>query len=346
MISKRYENDGKASIRLNEIRKMAKLDVEQKMASGIYQFKDALCPVCNSVEYEHLAEKDRYGLYCNTVICKKCGLLITTPMMTQESLNLFYSGDFDALCRGNERAEIYRFPSQFQRGKRIINFIRKYDPTFSLEGKLVLEIGCSAGGILLAFRDAGAQVKGFDLGPDIEYGIKEYGLCLEYGTIEDYHETQKPDIIIYSHVLEHLPHPNEELKRIKELCHEKTLVYIEVPGVLYMHKSDGDFLRYLLNIHLYCFSLGTLKNLLAKNGFTLVFGNEQVRSLFVSTPPHELFLLNCYRENMAYLRKMESKRHINLFKMRVRNKIRYEITTTHRKTVTLFRYFMKSHRKH
>jgi hypothetical protein len=33
-------------------------------------------------------------------------------------------------------------------------FIRKYDPAFSLEGKLVLEIGCSVGGILLAFRDA------------------------------------------------------------------------------------------------------------------------------------------------------------------------------------------------
>jgi hypothetical protein len=184
-------------------------------------------------------------------------------------------------------------------------------------------------------------VKGFDLRPDMEYGIKGYGLCLEYGIIEDYHETQQADIIIYSHVLEHLPHPNEELKRIKELCHEKTLVYIEVLGVLYIHKSDGDFLRYLLNIHLYCFSLGTLKNLLVKNGFTLVFGNEQVRSLFVSTPPKELFLLNCYRENIAYLRKMESKRHINVFKIRVQNKFHRVVIISRRKTITMFRYFLK-----
>jgi 2-polyprenyl-3-methyl-5-hydroxy-6-metoxy-1,4-benzoquinol methylase len=342
MISKRYRNDGKASIRLNEIRKRAKLDVEQKLVSGVYQLEDALCPVCHSTEYEHLAEKDRYGLYCNTVICKTCGLLITTPMMTQDSLNLFYSGDFDALCRGNERAELHRFPSQLWRGKRIVKFIRKYDPVFSFEGKLVLEAGCGAGGILLAFRDAGALVKGFDIGPDLEYGIREYGLCLEQGTIENYREERKPDIIVYSHVLEHLPHPHEELKKIKELCHEKTLVYIEVPGVLSLHKSDGDFLRYLLNVHLYCFSLGTLNNFLTVNGFTLVFGNEHVRSLFVSTPtPARIKIINLYHENMAYLRKTEHKRHINVFKMRVHAKLCREICRARSKTITVLRYFMK-----
>jgi transcription elongation factor Elf1 len=100
MISERYKNNGKVSIRLNKIQKAAKLSIEQKIASGVYRFENAVCPVCNSVDYEQLAEKDRYGLYCNTVICKNCGLLITTPMMTQESLNLFYSEDYDTLYRG------------------------------------------------------------------------------------------------------------------------------------------------------------------------------------------------------------------------------------------------------
>jgi 2-polyprenyl-3-methyl-5-hydroxy-6-metoxy-1,4-benzoquinol methylase len=285
MLSKRYKNDGKASIRLNGIQQAAKWRVEQKIASGIYQFEDTVCPVCNSACYEQLAEKDRYGLYCNTVICKNCGLLITTPMMTQTSLGLFYLEDYEELYRGKKRAESPIFLFQYKRGKRIINFIKKYDNVFSFKDKLVLEIGCSTGGVLSAFRDAGAWVIGFDLGADMEYGIRKHGLCLNRGTIENYQERQKPDIIIYSHVMEHLPFPQEELKKIKEICHERTLVYIEVPGVLSVQKSEGDFMLYLQNAHLYHFSLVTLDNLLSKNGFTLLFGNEHVRSLFVSTPP-------------------------------------------------------------
>jgi 2-polyprenyl-3-methyl-5-hydroxy-6-metoxy-1,4-benzoquinol methylase len=321
MLSERYKNDGKVSIRLNEVQKATKLNVEQKIASGVYRFEDTICPGCNSANYEHLAEKDRYGLYCNTVICKNCGLLITTPMMTRESLNLFYAEDYAALYRGKKKTDLRTFSFQYKRGRRIINFIKKYDSTFSFAGKLVLEIGCGTGGILAALRDVGAQVMGFDLGADLEYGIKEYGLCLKRGTIEDYHDTQKPDIIIYSHVMEHLPSPQEELKKIKELCQERTLLYIEVPGVLSMQKGDGDFMHYLQNAHLYHFSLGTLNNLLSQNGFTLVSGNEQVRSLFMSTPPPTLKSVNYYRENMVYLRKTESRRHINLFKVRVRGMI-------------------------
>jgi 2-polyprenyl-3-methyl-5-hydroxy-6-metoxy-1,4-benzoquinol methylase len=173
--------------------------------------------------------------------------------MTQGSLNLFYAEDYDALYRGRKKSDLRTFSFQYKRGKRIINFIKKYDSVFSFDRKLVLDVGCGTGGVLAAFKDAGAQVIGFDLGADLEYGVKVHRLCLNRGTIEGYHETQKPDIIIYSHVMEHLPFPQEELKRIKKVCHEKTLVYIEVPGVLSMHKSEGDFMLYLQNAHLYTF---------------------------------------------------------------------------------------------
>jgi 2-polyprenyl-3-methyl-5-hydroxy-6-metoxy-1,4-benzoquinol methylase len=286
MISERHRNDGKATIRLNRVQRAAKLKVERKIASGVYQFEEAVCPVCGRAEYEHLAEKDRFGLYCNTVICKSCGLLITNPRMNQESLNQFYSDDYRELYTGSKWANAGIFSSQRKQGKRIFDFIRKYDKSISFQDKFVLEIGCGAGGILDVFRDAGAQVMGFDLGSDyLEYGVKEHNLCLKCGTIEDYQEVRKPDIIIYSHVLEHLSSPLEELKNIKKICHERTLVYIEVPGILFIYKTFGEFVRYWQSAHLYNFSLGTLKNLLSKSGFTLVFGDETVKSLSVSTPP-------------------------------------------------------------
>jgi SAM-dependent methyltransferase len=240
-------------------------------------------------------------------------------MMTRESLNLFYLDDYREMYSGKKKADIRFFSTQYRDGKAIIDFIKNYDPSISFQDKLILEIGCGAGGILAAFRDAGAQVMGFDLGSDyLDYGIKD-GLRLERGTIEDYQETRKPDIIIYSHVLEHVSSPSEELEHVKKICHDKTLVYIGVPGLLSVQTTYVDFLRYLHIAHLHHFSLGTLKNLLSKHGFTLVFGNEDIRSLFIYNPSCvKSRTINCYHENMNYLMETENKRHINRFKKRVR----------------------------
>jgi 2-polyprenyl-3-methyl-5-hydroxy-6-metoxy-1,4-benzoquinol methylase len=320
MISERYKNDGKITIfHMNRVQKTAKVNIEKKITSGRYTFIETVCPVCGHADYEHLAEKDRYGLYCCTVICKTCGLLITTPRMTKESLNLFYSEDYRDLYNGGKSACASYFLSQYNRkGAAIIKFIRKWNNSFSFQNKLVLEVGCGAGGILAAFRDVGAEVLGFDLGIDyLEYGIKEHGLRLIQGTIEDYKETKKPDIIIYSHVLEHVSSLTDELASIKKICHAETLVYIEVPGVLFIQKTYADFLCYLQNAHLYHFSLGTLQNLLSKHGFSFVSGNEFVRSLFVPTSiSSEVSISNCYHENMLYLRETERKRTINILRRR------------------------------
>jgi 2-polyprenyl-3-methyl-5-hydroxy-6-metoxy-1,4-benzoquinol methylase len=136
--------------------------------------------------------------------------------MNQKSLNQFYSKDYRELYTGNKQTNARFFFSQRRQGNRIINFIRKYDRSISFQEKFVLEIGYGAGGILDSFRDAGAQVVGFDLGADyLEYGKKEHHLHLECSTIADYHEKRKPDIIVYSHVLEHLSSPLEELKKNK-----------------------------------------------------------------------------------------------------------------------------------
>jgi 2-polyprenyl-3-methyl-5-hydroxy-6-metoxy-1,4-benzoquinol methylase len=320
MISKRYRNDGKITIfHMNRVQKAAKANIERKIASGRYTFIET-GPICGHTDYERLAEKDRYGLHCCTVICRRCGLLVTIPRMTKESLNLFYSEDYRDLYNGGKNACVSYFLSQYNKqGTSIIKFIKEWDNSFSFQDKFVLEVGCGAGGILAALRDIGAEVMGFDLGADyLEYGIKKHGLHLIQGTIEDYKETRKPDIIIYSHVLEHVSSLSEELENIKKICHAKTLVYIEVPGVLSIQKEQADFLCYLQTAHLYHFSLGTLQKLLSKHGFTFVSGNESVRSLFVlNSIPSELEFSNCYHENMLYLKETERKRVINVMRRRV-----------------------------
>jgi len=91
----------------------------------------------------------------------------------------------------------------------------------------------------------------------------------------------QPDIIIYSHVFEHLLDPCEELKAVRRICAPHGAVYLEMPGVRdLMTRYERDFLRFLQNAHTYHFTLTTLKNVVQPVGFDLIAGNEVIRAIF------------------------------------------------------------------
>jgi 2-polyprenyl-3-methyl-5-hydroxy-6-metoxy-1,4-benzoquinol methylase len=97
---------------------------------------------------------------------------MSNPVMTEGSLNKFYSDDYRELYIGARKAPPSYFYDQYEHGKFIAEFIK--NSGISLQNLFVLEVGCGAGGILLAFKDEGAEILGFDLGGDyLEYGIKE-----------------------------------------------------------------------------------------------------------------------------------------------------------------------------
>ena len=90
-----------------------------------------------------------------------------------------------------------------------------------------------------------------------------------------------PDLVIYSHVMEHILHPLDEMKSIANVSGTETLVYIEVPGLKNIHKGYSmDVMKYYQNAHSYHFTLGSLRYLMESAGFGLVSGTEYVRSIF------------------------------------------------------------------
>lgn len=306
-LSYRYINDGKSELMLNQVQELALYELKKKEMNGQYVFEEWNCDC--GIPFSELitiAGKDRYGLHIQTKICPRCGMLMTNPRMTQESYNEFYDSEYRRLYVGKEVAgEIY-FEKQYNRGRLIADFLSRQGALIAVES--VLEIGCSAGGILQYFKDTGKKIKGIDLGSEyINYGISR-GLEIECGNSKDL--LQKPDkydLIILHHVFEHFLDIISELGVIKKLLSPKGLLFIAVPGIksipdVYM----GNALRYLQNAHIRHFTLSTLKQVMKQNGYTCIAGDESIMSIFKYDGNISQSIKNYYEQVMGDLKTYET----------------------------------------
>lgn len=314
ILGSRYKNDGIPTLNLNDLQIDYIHRVQNKILQGTYNFETVPCAICGGTSMEEVAQKDRYGFRLDFVVCKNCGLGQTNPRMDQNSYNQFYNEEYRYIYGGEVGPTESFFNDQYFRlGKKIYEFVRNASESESLTGKFVLEIGCGAGGILKYFRDNGCLVKGIDLGSGfIEYGRKEHNLDLVVGEIKSLKLDRSPDIIIYSHVLEHILDLKNQLQQVFDLMHKDTVLYIEVPGLKNLHYSyEGDLLLYLQNAHVYHFTKTSLLNLMKANGFEVILIDEYVRSLFKKAKSTNAILsVNEYPSIVRYLKRIELMRKI------------------------------------
>ena len=313
MLNQRYKNDGRALLKLNPIQIECIASVKSKIKEGRYKFESVPCAICSSTSFHTIAEKDRYGFAMNVVICKTCGLVQTNPRMNQDAYNEFYNQEYRLIYGGEVGPTEKFFKNQYYRlGKKIYEFIES-QVRLESQKKFVLEIGCGAGGILKYFKDKGCTVKGIDLGEEfVRYGKEVHYLVLEPKSIEDLKLDHPPDIIIYSHVLEHTLDLRGHLEFLKSIMHDYSMLYIEVPGLKNLHESyKNDLLRYLQNAHVYHFTNTSLRNLLLTSGFQELKSDQYIHSLFVkAAKPPRVVINNEYPEVLKYLKRVEWMRSI------------------------------------
>jgi SAM-dependent methyltransferase len=176
----------------------------------------------------------------------------------------------------------------------------------------VWEIGAGAGGILEYMREKGNRVFGCDLdGRYLEYGRERYGLDLVEGTVDAMARKPPPDLVIYSHVLEHVPDPVRELATLKSFCRPGTLIYVSVPGLRYLTWSyGGDLLRYVHIAHIHHFTKRTLLALMGMGGFTPVYMDESINCICRSSDgSRKQSMESDYPGMVRFLRVMEVYRH-------------------------------------
>ncbi len=321
MLGKRYEFDGKPAIKLNSLQENIKLQIASKIEDGRYRMEKVPCAVCEGSNFKHLSEKDRFGIRLSVVICRDCGLIQTNPRMDRASYEEFYRTEYSRLDLGCEKATKEFFLDRYFHGQSIYRFLGNY---LSKDAKetFIFEVGCSSGGILAYFRDQGFQVAGIDLDKEyVRFGAENYGLDLRAGSLAECRLEKKPDIIIMSHIVEHLLKPVEEMSLIRSIIAPGGLVYIEVPGIYNLspyNQYEMDFLKYLRLAHTYHFSLVTLRNLLNKSGFEMSKGGQEIRSIFKPDEKTSMYR-DEYKKTISHLRRVETlRRYLPIMPYRIR----------------------------
>lgn len=270
-----YKSDERATVELSPEQQSSIDSVKQKIAAGNYGFVSVRC-LCQQDPNQQdtiITEKDRYGFALNSIICGHCGLVRSEKIFDESSIISFYSDEYRKIYQPPGMSTAAFFDHQHQRGKVFLDLFTR--EVGKLPNASAFEIGCGAGGILFPFHNAGYSCEGADYNNDfLDYG-RSKGMKLHLG---DYHTCVahgSKDIIILSHVLEHMTDPVKELNDIFEKLKVNGYLILEVPGIFHIHKGYFDPLSYFQNAHVYSFYKDYLVQMAHQLGFKIIYADER-----------------------------------------------------------------------
>ena len=260
----------------------------EKLATGEYEYERAAACLCGSTASVQLAAHDRFGIPVGTVLCQSCGLCRTDPRLATKDLPSFYNEIYHGLHQGIADPKPQSVLFRAGQGAAIHSYVSDLLPQGTVR---VAEIGCGSGNVLREFQAAAVgravEVAGCEYAEAFAAAGREAGTDIRVGGPEALRTGAPYDLVIMSHVAEHFPDPVESLQEVRGLGHQATLYYVEVPGVMTIHrKPEYGFRldRYLTLAHTYHFTLDTLTATMARAGFALVRGDEEIHSVFNAGP--------------------------------------------------------------
>lgn len=160
-------------------------------------------------------------------VCLDCGSVCQSPSVTFDEMMTFYSSMAVYNNPGRQEkpsdAKIRDLDEQIQFIKRGIGYLPNS----------ALQIGSSDGYTLSRFRDAGVKrVLGVEPGTaSVELAKRLYHIDCINSSAEDFQTSEQFELVILTHVLEHLYQPQDILAKCRKIQSkvEEGFIYIEVP---------------------------------------------------------------------------------------------------------------------
>jgi SAM-dependent methyltransferase len=220
-----------------------------------------------------VGESDRYGIPFRTVLGTTTGLLRADPYYSDSFLQWLWTQHYRAL---------YQVPG-LTHGRFLADQIRRAEPILERVAdrlgprSAVLDVGCGMGGMLLPFRFHGCRVIGCDYGQEYADRGRSMGIDIRAGGPEAAASDGPFDLVLLSHVLQHVADPVAFLTSIAALLKPDGLCYVEVPGLMNLAQwYGGDLLRYLQNANRWHFTADTLRATLRRAGLAAPECDERI----------------------------------------------------------------------
>jgi 2-polyprenyl-3-methyl-5-hydroxy-6-metoxy-1,4-benzoquinol methylase len=239
------------------------------------QPKGDRCALCNSRSHSILFS-NLYGMgrSFEIVKCNKCGLVFRLPKLSEEEMNELYTRGY------YQRKSIFPLVKGFFPRLRSLVCDLRFQKIYNiLEKKArILDVGCGTGELLTVFERKGYECYGLDTSEDAfelakaNLGRKACTHIFNRELRECHFPNSSFDLILLSHVIEHLPNPSKELKEIHRILADDGILFISTPNSesfeFKIAKQEWYGLDFL--VHPYLYSPKTITMLLKKNEFSII----------------------------------------------------------------------------
>lgn len=248
------------------------------------------CPCCGHDHAWLIAEIDREKFPCQTVVCKQCDFVFNNYFISNFE-SLYQNHWAESRWRQPEKSFLKRTKEESYAWARFA-FLGQSLNIHLPQVERVLEIGCGDGANLYPYHLIGKKVTGLDFDENFLAPGQKRGMDLRLCSVEELVTETKFDLILLIHSFEHVVDLAKMVKTVKFLCHEKTKVYVEVPGIKGLNRkksqwqnemklaSGNDFLGYLQYQHNYHFDKQHLVHFWQREGFDCEHQDEWVRAIF------------------------------------------------------------------
>jgi SAM-dependent methyltransferase len=240
---------------------------------------DCLCGAASDVR---VTIADRHGLPLSLVLCRGCGVIRANPQPSSDVLSWFYAEVYRDLYGPFASDDTKLFDSKRWKSQLVVRALEQAG--LSVPDGPVVDLGCGGGWTLAAFKGAGRVCIGYDFDPRLIGIGRARGLDLRIGGAEvARQQAVRAGLLIFSHVLEHLPDPQQGLRELRSLLTHSSLLYIEVPHVRRIGNVAlaNDSLRYWQRAHLWDLQQSHLRALTERAGYEVLWASEDEESVFL-----------------------------------------------------------------
>ena len=203
-------------------------DTKQNRAYQPLEWETIPCPFCGSSHYETY-EKFGSELQYTYLLCSNCTLVYQSPRpkYDQHFIDAAYAEyyQFAESLELNDLTDVRE--SSVKMFKKEIEQLIRYD----LKRTAVLDIGSGMGTFLFAAKQYYKTVIGLDVSEQMAAFVqKKLDVKVFVQQFEDFNYVDKFSLIHMSHVLEHIPDPNNWLQKAKQMLDKQGILVINVPN--------------------------------------------------------------------------------------------------------------------